>query len=336
MISTGPTSLKSYNTFGVEAQCAAFFVIDQPDLILSFLDTSPVQPYVLGGGSNLLIVNDLPYAIFKNEIRGAEVIEEDEASVSVRVGGGVAWHDFVLWAIENGYGGIENLSLIPGCVGAAPIQNIGAYGVEQESAFLYLDAIEIESGNHLVFEHKDCQFGYRDSIFKKAMKGQLIITHVTYQLSKSPVLETSYGAIQSILEEREINDPSIKDVSDAVISIRSSKLPDPKVLGNSGSFFKNPIVSASFFEGLWTRFDTVVHYKLEDGTVKIPAGWLIDQCGWKGKREGNVGCYEKQALVIVNHGGATGREIWNFAQKIQADVKDKYGIELEPEVNVLM
>jgi UDP-N-acetylmuramate dehydrogenase len=336
MISTGPTSLKSYNTFGVDAHCAAFFVIDHQDLILSFLDTSIAQPYILGGGSNLLIVNDLPYTILKNEIKGTEVIEENEAYINVCVGGGVVWHDFVLWAIENGYGGVENLSLIPGCVGAAPIQNIGAYGIEQESSFLSLDAIELESGNHLVFEHKDCQFGYRDSIFKRDLKGKLMITHVTYRLSKSPEVNTSYGAITETLAQKGINHPSIRDVSNAVIEIRSSKLPDPKVLGNSGSFFKNPVVNASFFDALMTRFDKIVHYKLPDGTYKIPAGWLIDQCGWRGKREGNVGCYEKQALVIVNHGGATGIEIWNFAQKIQADVLDKYGIELEPEVNVLI
>ena len=328
-------SLKRYNSFGIDAKCKHLVHIANQDDVRKGLEIGNGEVFILGGGSNMLLVANIEPPVLKNEIGGITIVEDTPEFVVIKVGGGVNWHKLVLWAVENGYGGFENLSLIPGTVGAAPIQNIGAYGVEQSSCFLSLTAVELTTGDLKTFEKKDCAFGYRDSYFKNEGKGKFFITSVNYVLLKQPKVNLSYGSIENTLKEKEILHPSIKDVSNVVIEIRQAKLPDPNVLGNSGSFFKNPIVDKSTFSELVKKKKEVMHYPIDGNQFKIPAGWLIDQCGWKGKKIGAVGCYEKQALVIVNHGGATGAEVWNFALKIQEDVLKKWGIELVPEVNII-
>ncbi|MBP6812127.1 MAG: UDP-N-acetylmuramate dehydrogenase, partial [Saprospiraceae bacterium] len=255
--------------------------------------------------------------------------------VWVEVGGGVVWHEFVLSAVAQGYGGVENMSLIPGTVGASPIQNIGAYGVELKDVFVRLKALNLTSGKLKTFSHSDCQFGYRDSIFKREEKGKWCITSVVFSLTKSPhKLNTSYGDISKTLESNGISNPSIADISRAVVQIRTSKLPDPAKIGNCGSFFKNPETEHSVLERILATHPQAPHYPLPDGRVKIPAGWLIEQCGWKGKRVGNTGCYERQALVLVNYGGATGKEVKNLAEAIIESVERTFGVRLEAEVNI--
>lgn len=329
-------SLRSYNTFGIEAHASELARITSVLDLQEALDQASKVPFVLGGGSNILLTGNLDRCVLLNEIQGVEIVEEDEVSALIRVGGGVVWHEFVLWAVGRDLGGIENLALIPGKVGAAPIQNIGAYGVELESVFESLTAVELESGETMIFDHTDCSFGYRDSYFKRRGKGRYLITEVFLRLRKGPhTINDSYGAIQSTLGEMGVEQPGIADICEAVIRIRSSKLPDPAVLGNSGSFFKNPVVEASVFKTLQQQEPELVYYPDKAGYYKIPAGWLIDQCGWKGKKMGNVGCYERQALVIVNYGGATGQEIYDHAMRVKASVKRRFGIDLEPEVNIL-
>ncbi|MCF8246224.1 MAG: UDP-N-acetylmuramate dehydrogenase [Saprospiraceae bacterium] len=327
-------SLKKLNTFGIEAKAEELVIVRTPMALhqLIQLRRSPIQ--VLGGGSNLLFTGDLPGLTIKNEIDGIEIFIENKHDVLVKVGGGVVWHDFVLWAVEQGYGGIENLSLIPGTVGAAPIQNIGAYGVELKDVFQSLEAYDLTTGESHTFSHSDCHFGYRDSVFKRDLKGRFCIANVYFQLQKAPKINTDYGDIQLTLQSLGIENPSIKDVSNAVIHIRQSKLPNPAVIGNAGSFFKNPELEAVDFQRFIERFPQAPNYPQPDGRVKVPAGWLIEQAGWKGKRFGDAGCHAKQALVLVNYGGATGEEILALAEKIQASVLEKYGIALTPEVNV--
>ena len=327
-------SLKSYNTFGIDVNAEAFARIQSLD-DLQEARALGIQPMlVLGGGSNLLLTQSLKGLLLKNDIKGIEVIRDYKKSVHIRVGGGEVWHRLVLWCIERGYGGIENLSLIPGTVGAAPIQNIGAYGVELTQVFHKLEAVHLETGTVQTFTHEQCQFGYRDSVFKRDLKGQYCICYVQLKLSKIPRLNLSYGAIGKTLAEMGVRRPGIKTVSQAVIRIRSSKLPDPAQLGNSGSFFKNPEISQEQFEQLQRKFPNLVSYPLPEARYKIPAGWLIEQCGWKGKRVGNTGSHTKQALVLVNYGGAKGAEVWALAQEIIQSVKAKFGIQLSPEVNV--
>jgi UDP-N-acetylmuramate dehydrogenase len=333
-------SLRKYNTFGLDVTAEQLVRVcpdHYRDLseLKKFLRGNDQPLFVLGGGSNMLLTKDVKGVVLKNEIKGIEVIQEFQNSVHLAIGGGENWHQVVLWAIRNNYGGIENLSLIPGTVGAAPIQNIGAYGVELHDVFVRLQAIDLQNGISKTYFHKDCKFGYRDSIFKRALKGKVIITKVVLRLSKAPhKINTSYGAIQSILAERGVQNPTIKAVSDAVIAIRSSKLPDPAVLGNAGSFFKNPEVSQTKFKQLKIQFPNIVAYPLESGKYKIPAGWLIEQCGWKGKRIGNTGSHAQQALVIVNYGGATGTEIKAHAKRVIESVEERFGIRLTPEVNI--
>jgi UDP-N-acetylmuramate dehydrogenase len=291
----------------------------------------------LGGGSNILFTQPVTGLLLKNEIKGIAVTRTWSQKVHVTVGGGENWHAFVLWAVQNGYGGVENLSLIPGTVGAAPVQNIGAYGVELKDVMVRLRAVELETGKLRTFSKRDCAFGYRDSIFKRAAKGKYLITEVVFSLTRSRHrIYIQYGDIaqtlQTILGDEQ--QPTIADVSRAVIQIRSSKLPDPAQIGNCGSFFKNPEISAEQFQWIKARFPQAPGYPLPDGKVKIPAGWLIEQCGWKGKRVGNTGCYEKQALVIVNHGGATGPEVQQLAADIIQSVLEKFEVALEPEVNI--
>jgi UDP-N-acetylmuramate dehydrogenase len=332
-------SLKSFNTFGIDAKAkffAAFESVEDLEEIYQKAEFQKVKKMVLGGGSNLLLTGDFDGLILKNDCRGIEIIKTENDFVLVRTKGGENWHEFVLWCLEQNFGGVENLSLIPGTVGAAPIQNIGAYGVELKDVFYELTAYEIETGKVITFDKTTCQFAYRESIFKNTQKGKYIILSVTFQLRKNQhELNTNYGAIQTVLETKHITKPTIQDISKAVVEIRSSKLPNPAEIGNSGSFFKNPEISKSFFENLKTQFPNIIGYDLPNGDVKVPAGWLIEQCGWKGKRVGNTGAYAKQALVLVNYGNATGAEVWQLAKAIQASVLEQFGVEIRPEVNVV-
>jgi UDP-N-acetylmuramate dehydrogenase len=327
-------SLLPYNTFGVDVNAKAFVEVNSVDELRNVLLRNAFPIIVLGGGSNILLTKNLNALVVKNNILGKTIVEETEEDAIIEVGAGENWHELVLWSLGNGLSGIENLSLIPGLVGAAPIQNIGAYGVELKDVFVKLEAIGLSTGKKIIFLKEDCQFGYRDSIFKLDLKGKYCITKVFLRLSKKPKINISYGAVKSTLKEKGINQPTPRDVSNAVIEIRSTKLPDPKLLPNSGSFFKNPEVDRETFEVLQKQFPDIVFYEMPDDQVKIPAAWLIEQCGWKGKQIGSVGCHNMQALVLINYGGATGKELLNHAQMVAQSVKEKFGIDLNPEVNV--
>ncbi|MCB0634338.1 MAG: UDP-N-acetylmuramate dehydrogenase [Saprospiraceae bacterium] len=329
-------SLFSYNSFGIDVHADLFTAVRSIDQLAEILIKHSQPKMVLGGGSNVLFTHDPESIILHNQILGKEVFRQSDTQIVVRIGGGENWHQVVLWCLENNWGGVENLSLIPGTVGAAPIQNIGAYGVELKDVFFGLDAIDLTTGQSRHFSPNDAQFGYRDSIFKRELKGKLFITHVYFQLSRNNhQINTEYGAIREMLDQLQISQPGIQDVSRAVVAIRRSKLPDPKELGNAGSFFKNPEIDAVAFDRLQAKFPSLVFYALDNNRFKLPAGWLIDQCGWKGKRLGPVGCYEKQALVLVNYGGATGQDVLNLASRIMDSVEERFGIRLEPEVNIL-
>jgi UDP-N-acetylmuramate dehydrogenase len=290
---------------------------------------------ILGGGSNVLFTTNYEGLIIHNCLKGIDVISENSEHVYVKVASGVVWHDFVLFAIQNNWGGVENLSLIPGSVGAGPMQNIGAYGVELKNTFHELEALHLVTMEMKVFSKADCKFGYRESVFKNQLKNQFFISSVTFCLTKNPQLNTSYGAISTELEKLGITHPTIKEVSDAVIRIRQSKLPDPKVLGNSGSFFKNPEIDEQQFENLKIEYPSIVGYPTSPGKIKLAAGWLIEQCGWKGKVVGHCGSHKDQALVLVNYGGAKGKEIYELALTIRQSVKERFGVFIEPEVNVI-
>ena len=282
----------------------------------------------------MLFTKNFDGIVLKNEINGIEIISENNAEVILKVGAGENWHDFVIYCVEKGWGGIENLSLIPGSVGASPMQNIGAYGVEIKDVFVELEAFNLETKKIEIFDNTTCKFGYRESIFKNSHKDKYIITSVTYKLSKNPVFNTSYGAIENQLNEMGISELSVKAISDAVIAIRSSKLPDPKEIGNAGSFFKNPIITKEKFEKLQAKFSNIANYPQADGTVKIAAGWLIDQLGWKGKTYDGYGVHKNQALVLVNYSKSNGKDIYDLSTNILNSVKEKYNIELEREVNI--
>ncbi len=325
------------NTFGIAARARYFLEVSSPEQLRTFLKHSPPQPVlVLGGGSNILFTGNFPGTILQNSIKGKTIHWQDEESAIIAVGGGENWHEFVVWCIDHDLGGVENLSLIPGRVGAAPIQNIGAYGVELKDVFHQLEAIELKTGQLHTFNRTDCQFDYRNSIFKQSLKGLYCITKVYLRLTKTRhLLHISYGAIRDVLANAKIFTPTIRDISNAVIRIRTQKLPDPKKIGNAGSFFKNPIIENSFFETLVRKFPKLPHFPADANHKKIPAGWLIEACGWKGKQFANVGVYEHQALVLVNFGKGTGEEIWALAQKIRNSVEEQFGIRLEPEVNIV-
>lgn len=331
-------SLKPYNTFGIDVLASNFVLISKTKQLQDLAENNEFwnkEKLILGGGSNVLLTENFDGLVIKMNTKGIERIKEDEHSVQIRVQAGENWHQFVQYAIEHNYGGIENLSLIPGCVGASPMQNIGAYGVEIKDVFVELEAFHIQKKKFHTFQNHECEFGYRTSIFKTKEKGNYIITSVTFQLSKQPTIHTDYGAIRSELEKRAITEPTIKDVSDVVISIRQLKLPSPAEIGNAGSFFKNPIIPKSQFIPLHKDYPVMPHYFINDDEVKIPAGWLIEQCGFKGKQVGNTGTYKNQALILVNHGNASGLEIWNHAKTIQQTVCKEFGIEIEPEVNLV-
>lgn len=329
--------LKDLNTFGIEAtsrQYVAFHSVSELQRLLQAPDLDKEQLLVLGGGSNILFTRDFDGTVLHNQIQGIAVVEENDDYALVEAGGGVVWHELVLFTIDKGLGGIENLSLIPGTVGAAPLQNIGAYGVELKDVFHSLEAVDIQSGEVKTFWPGDCQFGYRESIFKKDLKGRYIVTHVTLKLSKKPVFNTSYGAIRDTLAAMQVTEVTLQALSDAVCHIRRSKLPDPAVIGNAGSFFKNPELSPEAFAELKARFPDVPSYPAPHNQVKVPAGWLIERAGWKGRKFGNYGVHKDQALVLVNYGGAQGGQIKALAQDIIRSVHDTFGINLTPEVNI--
>lgn len=328
-------SLKPYNTFAIEAKAKYFtdvFSISQLKNALQFAKENNFQFKIISGGSNVLFVEQEYEFIIHILIGGIEKTFESEYEIHYKVGAGVKWHTFVKYCVNKGLGGIENLSLIPGSVGASPMQNIGAYGVEIKDVFKSLTALEISTGQLKIFSLNDCKFGYRESVFKNELKNKFIIIDVTYKLLKNPNFNISYGALSGLLEKKEL---SVSTISDAVISIRQSKLPDPSVIGNAGSFFKNPEVSNERFNKLKEKYPEIPSYNLENGNVKIPAGWLIETCGWKGFRKNDAGCHKHQALVLVNYGSATGNEILDLSDEIVSSVKQKFGIELQKEVNIL-
>ena len=340
-------SLKPYNTFGIDVSAAHFadvFSVEELKTILSDAAYRKIPKLILGGGSNVLFSKNVDALVILNQIKGIEIIKEDDDYVFIRSGAGEAWNDLVMYAVAHNYGGIENLSLIPGSVGAAPMQNIGAYGVELKETFVELEAIDIETAEQKSFVKEECKFGYRESIFKHEAKGKYIIISVTLQLNKNPVFNTSYGAIEQELQKMNAQ-PNIKNISEAVCNIRRGKLPDPAKIGNAGSFFKNPTVNQEKFEKLKSQYPTIPNYATGNSSTqqpnnptsqqhKIPAGWLIEQCGWKGKRVGNTGAHKDQALVLVNYGNATGEEIIALAKQIQQSVKEKFDVDILPEVNV--
>lgn len=329
-------SLQSFNTFGIDAQAKFFGIFRNTDELCELLNAHPEENLlILGGGSNILFTGDYDGLVLKNEILGIEILEESEFDVLLRVGAGENWHQFVLYCIEKGYAGIENLSLIPGSVGASPMQNIGAYGVEIKDVFEYLEALHIANGEIEKFGKLECHFGYRESVFKNKHKDEYVITYVCFRLKKQEAVNTSYGAIETELKAQGIVNPGIRDVSNAVIAIRQSKLPDPKEIGNAGSFFKNPVVSIALYEKVKSIYPDVPNYPAAPGFVKIPAGWLIEQAGWKGKTLENYGVHKNQALVLVNYGGASGQQLWDLSTAIKEDVFAKFGVELEREVNVV-
>ena len=329
-------SLKKYNSFGIEAQCAAFINIKSIDDLIQVLKNNKLPIQIMGSGSNILFTQEHYDRLFiKNDLKGIQIHEVSGEYVEVSIGSGEKWHEFVEYAVKNNWGGIENLSLIPGTMGASPIQNIGAYGVELKDVFVKLEAINLKTLEIETFTNADCQFGYRDSIFKTALKGQYFITKIYLKLLiANHVLHTDYGDIQKVLKEKAIENPTIQDISTAVIQIRQSKLPDPSVIGNAGSFFKNPEISTAHFQHLKEKFPNIVGYPTAAG-MKVAAGWLIEQCGWKGKRLGDIGVHERQALVLVNYGNGHGADIQELAERIQASVVERFEIQLVAEVNML-
>jgi UDP-N-acetylmuramate dehydrogenase len=342
-------SLKKFNTFGIDAS-ARYYVecstVEQMNEVLSESKFSTTRKLILGGGSNLLFTKDFDGIVLKNDLKGIELIREDADSYYVRSAAGEVWHEFVMHCIEHNYAGIENLSLIPGNVGASPMQNIGAYGAEIKDTFYELEAFHMEEKKIYKFNNPECKFGYRESVFKRELKDKFIITSVTYKLSKTPHFNTSYGAIEKELEVMGVKELSIQAISKAVCNIRSSKLPDPNVIGNAGSFFKNPVISAEKFNKLKVQFPDIISYPVThtqspslEGRAgegyKLAAGWMIEQCGWKGKRFGDAGVHKLQALVLVNYENAKGNEIFDLSQKIMDSVMERFGVELEREVNII-
>jgi len=330
-------SLKPYNSFAIDVNARYFAEIKKADDLNDLFQTGLLKTEKLligGGGSNILFTQDFVGLVIKVSIKGLES-EINGDDVLVKSGAGEVWNDFVNYCVVNKFAGVENLSLIPGTVGASPIQNIGAYGVELKDVFESCTAFEIKTGQIKTFTFEDCHFGYRESIFKGELKGQYIITDVSFRLSSKPKINTSYGAIETELRQRGIESPDIADVSAAVSHIRVSKLPDPSTIGNAGSFFKNPVIEKYEFADIAAKFPDVVHYPTPDGKIKLAAGWLIEQCGWKGKKIGETGTWKNQALVLVNHGNATGTEVFRFSEQIIDSVKSTFGVTLEREVNIL-
>ncbi len=330
--------LAPHTTFGVPARAKAlarFGTVERLRGLLAAPELADLPRLVLGGGSNVLFTRDWAGVVLLNELPGLAVVHEDAEHAWLKAGAGVVWHDLVMHTVDRGWGGLENLSLIPGKVGAAPMQNIGAYGVELKDSFASLEALRIADGAVVTFRPDDCGFGYRESFFKREGRDRFVILNVTFRLRKHPRLSTAYGAIREVLAERGIHTPSVRDISDAVVHIRRSKLPDPAVLGNAGSFFKNPVVNAAQAERIRAEHPDLVAYPAGEGVVKLAAGWLIEKAGWKGHRAGACGVHDRQALVLVNHGGARGAEVHALSERILRDVHERFGVELEREVNIL-
>jgi len=334
---TNQFSLKKYNTFGIEAKAKQFVAVHSVAELKTILkEHSSDKKFILGGGSNMLITRDIDALVIHIDLKGKAIIKEDDNDVWVECQAGENWHEFVLYTINYDFGGLENMSLIPGNVGTTPVQNIGAYGTEIKDTFVSCDAINIETQEIKTFLKEECRFGYRESIFKNEVKDQYVITSVVFKLTKrNHMINTSYGDITAELTNKGITNPTLKEVSNAVIAIRQSKLPDPKELGNSGSFFKNPILKKADFAPIHEKFPEMKYYEVSESEVKVPAGWLIEQAGFKGKRFGDAGIHKNQALVLVNYGNATGQEILNVSKEIQKTIYDTFGIHIEAEVNII-
>jgi len=331
-------SLKRFNTFGVDAEAKAFINADSEDEMFEILSANELKSYpkfILGGGSNILFTKDYDGLVIKNSIPGIEIIKEDERSVLIEAGAGVVWNELVMYCVDRNFGGIENLVLIPGTAGAAPIQNIGAYGEELSETFYSLHGFSVDNAMPAVFYKDDCRFGYRDSIFKKELKNKFAITKIQLRLNKNPRINIDYGNVKEELDKTGNTIITIKDVSEAISKIRREKLPDPAIIGNAGSFFKNPEIEKEDYNRLKEKFPDIRGYALDNGKVKVPAAWLIDKAGWKGFRKGNTGTHSKQALVIVNYGSASGEEILHFAKEIKRSVYETFEIILEEEVNIV-
>ena len=326
------------NTFGIDVKAKYFTSINTVNELIEIKKSEKFKDHellILGGGSNILFTKDFNGLVILNNIKGKEIVDQNDNSIILKIGAGENWHELVMYCVDNGWGGIENLSLIPGNTGTAPMQNIGAYGVEIKETFVELEALEISSGKIVKFSNSECEFGYRESVFKNKMKNKYIILNITLELNKNPILNINYGDVKAILETKKIETPTIKDVSNAIISIRQRKLPDPKKIGNSGSFFKNPIIDINLLKLIEGKYPNVVSYKINENKFKIAAGWMIEKAGWKGKKFNNFGVHENQALVLVNYGLANGKEIFNLSEKIILDIKEKFGITLEREVNII-
>lgn len=329
-------NLQAFNTFGITVNAKQFGRFSNTQELASQLQNKANLPLlILGGGSNVLFTEDFNGLVLRNEIKGIEVSQEDDQHVWVKAGAGEVWHEFVCFCIEHNWAGLENLSLIPGSVGASPMQNIGAYGVEIKDVFHELSAYHLHSGEIHTFDKASCAFGYRESVFKRKLKNQYVILDVTYKLAKKANLQTTYGAIQQELEKEGITQPSIQDVSKAVIAIRQSKLPDPKILGNAGSFFKNPVIKLEQFEAIKAQYPNIAHYPVSETEIKLAAGWLIENAGLKGYKQGHCGVHEKQALVLVNYGNSTGQEILDLSTFIIEKIQNQFGVTLEREVNII-
>lgn len=331
-------SLRPFNTFGIDATARFFAEVRTVDELRAVIQAPMLREMpllLLGGGSNVLLTRDFDGLVVRIAIPGKKIVRETDTHVWLHVGAGENWHELVLFCLENNFAGLENLSLIPGSVGASPMQNIGAYGVEIKDVFDSLDALDLQTGDLRTFTHAECRFGYRESIFKHEAKGRYAIVGVTFRLDKTPAFHIGYGDIQKTLTEMGVQELTIQAVSEAVVRIRRSKLPDPARLGNAGSFFKNPEIPKNQFDDLKTQFPAMPGYPTSDTTVKVPAGWLIEQAGWKGHREGPVGVHDRQALVLVNYGGGTGDQIRALAENVQASVREKFGIGLTAEVNFI-
>lgn len=330
-------SLKAYNTFGIDVRCKYFVEADAEPELLEFVGSYEWDPHeilILGGGSNFLFTEDFDGTVFFPAMKGIEIVGEDEESVFVRVGAGEEWDSWVAWAVEHGYGGVENLSLIPGHVGASPVQNVGAYGMEAGETIYKVEAIQLEKAEQVCIDAAGCQFAYRDSIFKREWKNQFLITRVIFRLSKVPEFRLEYGSVKQELEKLG-GEISLKNIRQAIINIRNEKLPDVKVLPNAGSFFKNPVVSRQIADHLLQQYPGLPVYTVDEDSCKLAAGWMIEQCGWKGKSLGQAGVHDKQALVLVNRGEADGTEVSRLANEIKKSVFMKFGVWIEPEVYVI-
>ena len=333
------TDLFSYNTFKIRVTARYFTAIRSVEEFKELIKTDVYtreRHFILGGGSNILLTGDYNGLVIKVDVKGIDVVSENEDTLTLKVGAGEPWHSFVMHCVTHNWGGVENLSLIPGTVGAAPMQNIGAYGIEIKNVINNVEAIDLTSGEIKVFSNPECSFGYRESVFKRALKGKYFISSVTLTLTKkNHRFNTTYGAIETTLNQHGVHELSVRAISDAVIEIRQQKLPDPSVIGNAGSFFKNPTITKQHFEKLKGTYPKIPGYITENQEVKLPAAWLIEHCNWKGKTFNNIGVHPHQALVLVNYGGGTGEKIWALAQNILTSIKDKFGVELQPEVNVI-